>query len=156
MIEGSPLWKKKLRISKNFFFHRKIKIFFLNLYCTHSWLHFEVYNSRVCKVFKFWPISAWYFSFFDTVLWQPTLYENSFIYTYILADFWPSVVYLGDIKGSLMVLKLKLNEVMLKKKNLTLEYYLMNLNYWYYEAMVSVNSIFKRCHHCVVEELAQW
>ena len=45
-----------------------------------------------------------------------TLYENSFIFTYILADFRPSVVYLEGARGFLMVSKLKLDELILKQE----------------------------------------
>ena len=51
-IKGSPLWKKKSKISKNQFFFKKLYFFFLNLYSTCSKLSFQVYNSHVSENFE--------------------------------------------------------------------------------------------------------
>ena len=62
---------EKSKISKKIFFFKKSYFFFLNLYCTCSKLSYDVYNSHVSKIFKFWHIFAWNFSYFAMVFRQP-------------------------------------------------------------------------------------
>ena len=69
-IKGSPLWKKFKNIKRILFLCKRSYFSFLILYCTCYLLPFEVYNSHVSKIFKFWPIFAWKFSFYAIVLLQ--------------------------------------------------------------------------------------
>ena len=78
-IKGSPLWKKNLKISKNYFLSKKLFFFLLNLHCKRPKHSFEVYNSHVSKNFEFWPIFAYKISIFATVFQWPAWPKLQFI-----------------------------------------------------------------------------
>ena len=67
---SSMSWKIE-KIEKNPFFFKKSYFFWLNLFCIHSQLSFEVHNSSVAQNLKFWPFLAWKISFFTFVIQWP-------------------------------------------------------------------------------------
>ena len=67
---SSMSWKIE-KIEKNPFFFKKSYFFWLNLFCIHSQLSFEVYNSSVAQNLKFSLFFAWKFSFLTVVVPRP-------------------------------------------------------------------------------------
>ena len=68
---SSSMSRKIKKIEKNPFFCKKSYFFWLNLFCIHSQLSFEVHNSSVAQNLKFWPFLAWKISFFTFVIQWP-------------------------------------------------------------------------------------